>query len=41
LKDMHAVGPTKGSGAAVVDGALNAKLPPYSYQMYRLSVSET
>jgi hypothetical protein len=38
---MHAVGPTKGSGAAVVDGALNAKLPPYSYQMYRLSVSET
>src|SRR5271169_1542076 len=30
LKDMHAVGPTKGSGAAVVDGALNAQLPPYS-----------
>jgi len=40
LKDMRAVGPTQGSGAAVVDGALNAKLPPYSYQMYRLSAGE-
>jgi alpha-N-arabinofuranosidase len=40
LKEMHAVGPARGSGAMVVDGELNAKLPPYSYQMYRLSVGE-
>src|SRR6202453_3442604 len=28
LKDMHAVGPTKGSGASVADAKLEAKLPP-------------
>jgi alpha-L-arabinofuranosidase len=33
------VTPKKGSHAAVADGALTAKLPPYSYQMIRLSLS--
>jgi len=40
LRDMHAVGPKKGSGAAVADAKLEAKLPPYSYQMFRLSVGD-
>ena len=31
--------PRKGSHAAVSDGVLTAKLPPYSYQMIRLSLS--
>jgi len=39
LSAPSGVAPRKGSGAAVVDGALNAKLPPYSYQMIRLSLS--
>jgi alpha-N-arabinofuranosidase len=33
------VTPRKGSHAAVKDHALTAKLPPYSYQMIRLSLS--
>jgi alpha-N-arabinofuranosidase len=33
------VTPKKGATAAVVNGRLNAKLPPYSYQMIRLSLS--
>jgi alpha-N-arabinofuranosidase len=35
-----AVTPKKGSRAAVKDTTLNAKLAPYSYQMFRLSVAE-
>ena len=31
-----AVAPRKGSSAAVADGRLTARLPPYSYQMIRL-----
>jgi alpha-N-arabinofuranosidase len=31
--------PRKGSRAAVADGALSVKLPPYSYQMIRLSLA--
>jgi alpha-N-arabinofuranosidase len=33
------VTPKKGSHAAVADGVLSAKLPPYSYQMIRLSLT--
>ena len=33
-----AVAPKKGSGAAVKDGRLTARLPPYSYQMMRLAL---
>jgi alpha-L-arabinofuranosidase len=36
-----AVTPKKGSGAAVSDKTLNAKLAPYSYQLFRLSVGGT
>jgi alpha-N-arabinofuranosidase len=34
-----AVAPKKGSGAAVKDERLTAKLPPYSYQMLRLALA--
>ena len=37
-KYPNTVAPKKGKGAAVKDNALTAKLPPYSYQMLRLSV---
>ena len=36
-----AVTPKKGSGTAVSDKTLNAKLPPYSYQLFRLSLGNT
>ena len=39
-RDAHlTVTPKKGSSAAVSTGCLTAKLPPYSYQMIRLSLS--
>jgi alpha-N-arabinofuranosidase len=39
LKNPTAVAPAKGTGATVRDGSLTATLPPYSYQMLRLSVA--
>jgi alpha-N-arabinofuranosidase len=32
------VAPRKGGGAEVKDGRLTAELPPYSYQMIRLTL---
>ena len=37
LKNPKAVTPAKGKGAKIKDGLLTAALPPYSYQMLRLS----
>jgi alpha-L-arabinofuranosidase len=37
-KDQKNVVPKKGSGAIIEDGAVKAKLPPYSYQMIRVRV---
>jgi alpha-L-arabinofuranosidase len=34
-----AVAPKKGSDAEVKDGRLTARLPPYSYQMIRLTLA--
>jgi alpha-N-arabinofuranosidase len=34
-----AVAPAKGSGAEVKDGQLTARLPPYSYQMLRVTLA--
>ena len=39
LKNQVAVTPAKGANARVRDGLLTATLPPYSYQMIRLSLS--
>jgi alpha-N-arabinofuranosidase len=39
-KDMNAVAPRAGSGATVADGKFEAKLPPFSYQMFRLGVGK-
>jgi alpha-N-arabinofuranosidase len=38
LKNPKTVTPKKGSRATLRNGALTAKLPPYSYQMIRLSL---
>ena len=34
-----AIAPKKGSDAEVKDGRLTARLPPYSYQMIRLTLA--
>ena len=39
LASPQTVTPKKGSGAAVANGILTAKLPPHSYQMIRLTLS--
>ena len=39
LKNPSAVKPAKGRKAKVKDGLLTATLPPYSYQMVRLSLA--
>jgi alpha-N-arabinofuranosidase len=39
MKSPPTVTPRKGSDAAVADDVLSAKLPPYSYQMIRLSLA--
>ncbi len=39
LKSPKPMMPAKGKGAKVKDGLLTAVLPPYSYQMLRLSLA--
>ena len=39
LNEPTLVTPRKASGASVVDGALTARLPPYSYHMIRVRLS--
>ncbi len=38
LKNPNSVTPKKGADAAINHNVLNAKLPPYSYRMFRLAV---
>ena len=40
LKNPTAITPKQGTGASVEDGLLTATLPPYSYQMIRLSLAK-